>query len=62
MAFYTRSDPNGDGWAEQLNPHGHGLIVKSGSVFLCDGVRPDTNSELFEEICLMVACLSAWHI
>ena len=53
---------NGDGWAEQLNPQGHGFIVKSGSMFLCDGVRPITNSDFFEEIWLMVACLSVWHI
>ena len=31
-------------------------------MFLCDGVRPCTNSEFFEEIWLMVACLSVWHI
>ena len=53
---------NGDGWAEQLNPHGHGFIVKSSSVFLCDGGRLDTNSKVFEEIWLMVACLSVWRI
>ena len=49
---------NGDGWAEMLNPHGHGFMVKSGSVFLCDGVRHGTNSEIFEKIWLMVGCLS----
>ena len=53
---------NGDGWAEQLNPQLYGFIVKSRSVFLCDGVRPGTNSEFFEDIWLMVACLSIWHI
>ena len=31
-------------------------------MFQCDGVRPGTNSEFFEEIWLMVACLSVWHI
>ena len=48
----------GESWGEQLNPQGHGFIVQGGRVFQCDGVRPDTNSEFFEEIWLMVACLS----
>ena len=52
----------GESWGEQLNPQGHGFIVQGGSVFQCDGVRPDTISEFFEEIWLMVACLSVWHI
>ena len=36
-----------EGWAEQLNPHGHGFIVQGGSVFQCVGVRPGTNSVFF---------------
>ena len=31
-------------------------------MFQCDGVRPDTNSQIFEEIRLMVVCLLVWHI
>ena len=53
---------NGEGWVEQLNPQEHGFIVQGGSVFLCDGMRPNTNAEFFEEIWLMVVCLSVWHI
>ena len=52
----------GEGWAEQLNPHDHGFIVQGGNVFQCVGVRPSTKSEFFEEIWMMVACLSVWHI
>ena len=48
---------NGEGWAEQLNPQGHGYIAQSGSVFQCDGVRPGTNFENFKEIWLMVVCV-----
>ena len=47
---------NGEGWAEQLNPQGHGFIVHGGSMFQCVGVRPGTNSMFFEEIWIMVAC------
>ena len=46
-----------EGWAEQLNPHGHGFIVEGDKVFQCPRVRPGTNSEFFEEIWMMVACL-----
>ena len=52
----------GEGWAEQLNPHGHGFIVQDGKVFQRAGVRHGTNSEFFEEIWMMVSCLSVWHI
>ena len=52
----------GESWGEQLNPHRHGFIVHGGSVFQCDGVRPGINSDFFEEIWLMVVCLSIWHI
>ena len=38
---------NGELWTEQLNPRGHGFIVQGGSVFQCDGVRPNTNSKFF---------------
>ena len=48
----------GEGWAEQLNPHGHGFIVQDGNVFQCVRVRPDTNSEFFEEIWMMLARLT----
>ena len=48
----------GEIWGERLNPQGHGFKVQGGRVFQCDGVRPGTNSEFFEEIWLMVACLS----
>ena len=44
----------GEGWAEQLNPHGHGFIVEGGNVFQCARVRPGTNSEFFEEIWMMM--------
>ena len=54
MGFHTGFDPK---W-RTIN----GCIVKSGGVFLCDGVRPITNSDFFEEIWLMAACLSIWHI
>ena len=53
---------NGEGWTEELNPQGHGFIMHSGSVFLYYGVKPGTTSEFFEEIWLMVECLSVWHI
>ena len=52
----------GEGWAEHLNPHGHGFIVQGGSVFKCVGVEPGTNSDFFEEIWMLVACFSVWHI
>ena len=52
----------GEGWAEQLNLHGHLFIVEGGKVFQCARVRPSTNSEFFEEIWMMVACLTGWHI
>ena len=51
-----------EGWAEQLNPHGHGFIVQGSSVFKCVGVEPGTNSGFFEEIWMLVACFSVWHI
>ena len=47
-----------EGWAEQLNPHGHGFIVQGNSVFKCVGVEPGTNSGSFEEIWMLVACFS----
>ena len=56
IAFY------GEGWVEQLNPHGHEFLVQGGKVFERAGVRPGTNSKYFEEIWMMVACLSVWHI
>ena len=40
----------------------HGFIVEGGKVFQCARVRPGTNSEFFEEIWMMVACLTGWHI
>ena len=52
----------GEGWAEQLNPHGHGFIVEGGNVFQCARVRPGTNSEFFEEIWTMVACNGLAHL
>ena len=36
-----------EGWAEQLNPHGHGFIVQGGSVFKCVGVEPSKNFGFF---------------
>ena len=51
-----------ESWGEPLNPQGHGFTVQGGQVFQCDGVRHGTNFEFFEEIWLMVACLSVWHI
>ena len=52
----------GEGWAEQLNPHGHGFTVQGGKVFQRAGVRPSSNSEFFEEIWMMVTCLSVRDI
>ena len=36
--------------------------MQGGKVFQRVGVQPVTNSEFFEEIWMMVACLSVWHI
>ena len=52
----------GEGWEEQLNPHGHGFIMEGGKVFQCARVRPGTNSEFFEKLWMMVACLTGWHV
>ena len=36
-----------EGWAEQLNPHGHGFIVQGGNVFQCVGVNPGSKLWFF---------------
>ena len=46
-----------EGWAEQLNPQGHGFKVQGGNVFQCVRERPNTNFDFFEEKWQMVACL-----
>ena len=47
---------------ETTKSQGHGFIVHGGIVFQCARVRTGTNSAFFEEVWMMVVCLSVWHI
>ena len=58
----ARDKGNGGRLGGIVKPRGHGFIVEGDNVFQCVGVRPGTNSEFFEEIWMMVACLTGWHI
>ena len=59
MGFHTGSHVNRRRLGRIVKPR---FIMQGGSVFQCVEVRPGTNSEFFEEMWLMVICLSFWHI